>query len=595
MSVFATNEITTAGLALIAQATSANPLCYVMAYSSTTVPSNPEDVSSYDGITGTIDASSATENTTRIVARFGNSSNSQPVKGIAISAKLQSQADSAAVIFAYCSDANSEIVFPSTSLPEQVTRFAFNLTFDPTTTVSVAEAGYATLADLERLVSCHRAGDPQVGDAQTVLGVKTFKDMIIAPDTGDSLRIGSNIPHQDAATGTTLYEPTTNTTECNGTLSIVGELRVEDHILSGTIAHPGFLSSKLIRGVRDLYAMDVQGGYGSIIMHGTISPADSGSMLGSQNATWTHIFSSETHADYITAATNNGFIYVADALLPGSSGVNIGGTRANPTERFNTLYVSTANANVVTIPYVSSAVNASVSLTCDEHGLLVLDGSIVPEDANSYDLGKPQKAWDSLYLDGAVYLSLDEDGGQGFSINASPMEGIAQFNNTYRDASSQAAIGKFDFLDADGDYGTLEAGEYIGMNSTISDVSHVYQPHATTVATIAVGALIMAIIPQGIMDHFAGSVVTAGTEFQVTSATNEVSDARLRYRWYVAMLRADTATGEALWSVSTQADGATVLSSGMYKILCSVDIADSGQIVPVMAVLLQKTSDEYPS
>lgn len=553
-NVFSTNEVTQAGLALIAQATSTIAIVFTKALSSASVPSDPEDADDYTGIEGTIDASSATEATARVIALFRNTetASSQLVKAIAIMAKLASQSDSDAVVFAYSSDADSQIYFPASTAPAQRTRFAFGFDFSQTQSVSVTEAGCATLSDLERFVSCHRAGNPNVGDAQTVLGEKTFKDIIIAPTTGDSFRIGSNTSRQDASTGSTIYEPTTNTTECNGTLNVIGELRVEDHVSAGDIAHPGFLSSKLIRGVRELYAMDTQTGYGTILLYGALCSATGTGTLGNQYVPWANVHTNELNA-------------------------------------------SAAYVPSLTIPYAGSGATAGVTLVCDEHGLLVLDGSIVPEDANSYDLGKPQKAWDSLYLDGAVYISLDEDGGQGFSMNASPTEGIAQFNNTYRDASSQAAIGKFEFFDADGEYGKLEAGEYVGMNSTISDVSHVYQPNATTVATIAVGALIMAIIPQGIMTHYAGAVITAGTEFQVTSATSEVSDANLRYRWYVAMLRADTNTGEALWYVSTQADGATVLSSGMYKILCSVDIADSGHIVPVMAVLLQKVSDEYPS
>ena len=548
-SVFAHQVITDAGLALVASSSASNPIVWTMGISNATVPSDPEDKTQYTGLQAPVDAASSTQNVARIVVGFSNDTGSTvAVKAVALLGKLANQSASQAVIAAYVYDENSSIELSPSEM--QRTRFAFNLVFNGASTVSVFQTGDLTIADAERFVSCHRAGNPNVGDAQTVLGVKTFKDIIIAPATGDSFRIGSNTSRQNASTGSTIYEPTTNTTECNGTLNVIGELRVEDHVSAGNIAHPGFLSSKLIRGVRELYAMDTQTGYGTILLYGALCSANSTGTLGNQYVPWANIYTSEINA-------------------------------------------STAYVPSLTIPYASSAVNASVTLTCDEHGLLVLDGSVVPEDTNSYDLGKPQKAWDSLYLDGSLYISL-VSGEQGFSINASPREGIAQFNNTYRDAS-QNAIGKFDFLDADGEYGTLEAGEYVGMNSSISDVSHVYQPNSTTVATIAVGALIMAIIPQGIMDHFAGAVITAGTEFQVTSATREVSDANLRYRWYVAMLRADTTTGEALWYVSTQAGGATVLSSGMYKILCSVDIADSGHIVPVMAVLLQKISDEYPS
>lgn len=184
-SVFSTNIITQAGLRLIAEATAANPIVYVDACSSSQVPSNPENLNAYDGISGIIDASSATDNTARIVARYGNntSRSAQMVKAIAITARLSSQQDSDKVIFAYCSDANSQIVFPPSSAPEQRTRFAFNLTFDGQGAVEVVDAGCAALSDLERLVSCHRAGNPNVGDDQQIHGNKTFLDETVFSDT----------------------------------------------------------------------------------------------------------------------------------------------------------------------------------------------------------------------------------------------------------------------------------------------------------------------------------------------------------------------------------------------------------------------------
>ena len=175
-NVFSTNKVSQAGLALIAQATSSNPIAFVKALSSATVPSDPDDDGAYTGIEGAIDASSATESTARVIARFGNAStSSQLVKAIAIMAKLASQSDSDAVVFAYSSDADSQIYFPSRTAPAQRTRFAFAFDFSQTQSVSVTEAGCATLADLERFVSCHRAGNPNVGDAQTILGDKTWE------------------------------------------------------------------------------------------------------------------------------------------------------------------------------------------------------------------------------------------------------------------------------------------------------------------------------------------------------------------------------------------------------------------------------------
>ena len=173
-SVFQTNEITQAGLRLIAESSSANPIAFVDALSASQIPQDPEEAQGYNGIGGTIDASSATDTTARVVALFGNTSTSeaQVVKAIAIRAKLASQSDSDAVIFAYSYDADSSIYFPSNTAPSQRTRFAFAFDFSQTNNVSVTEAGSASLADLERFVSCHKAGNPNNGEDQTIFGDK---------------------------------------------------------------------------------------------------------------------------------------------------------------------------------------------------------------------------------------------------------------------------------------------------------------------------------------------------------------------------------------------------------------------------------------
>ena len=186
-SIFSVNEITQAGLALVASATSSNPIAYVKALSASQIPQTPQDLeveNYYNGIEGEIDASSATDNVARIVAVYGNNITDTPqlVKAIAIMGKLANQSDSQAVIFAYCYDADSQIKFPALSAPDQHTRFAFNFAFDQVEAVSVTEAGSASLADLERLVSCHKAGNPNAGEDQTILGEKTFQNTMTTHD-----------------------------------------------------------------------------------------------------------------------------------------------------------------------------------------------------------------------------------------------------------------------------------------------------------------------------------------------------------------------------------------------------------------------------
>ena len=174
--VFSDQVVTVAGRALIASATATNQIVFVKALSATTVPADPSVTTGYDGVQGTITSSSATNNVARVVTSYNNAqtSTSQPVKAIALMGKLASQSDAKAVIFAYCTDSGSEIYFPGNNAPEQITRFAYNIAFEGNAPLEVTEAGAASLSDLDRFVSLHRAGDPTTGDVQTIRGRKTF-------------------------------------------------------------------------------------------------------------------------------------------------------------------------------------------------------------------------------------------------------------------------------------------------------------------------------------------------------------------------------------------------------------------------------------
>ena len=248
-SVFQTNEITQAGLRLIAESSSANPIAFVDALSASQIPQDPEDAQGYNGIGGTIDASSATDTTARVVALFGNTStsSSQVVKAIAIRAKLASQSDSDAVIFAYSYDADSAIHFPPNTAPSQRTRFAFAFDFSQTQYVSVTEAGSASLADLERFVSCHKAGNPNAGEDQTIFGDKTWEHQqdfneacrfhntvvtnIVFPEIDNKYSLGLQNARYNAIYGETVNSTNVVTSTVSADEASIGSLNV--HVQDG--------------------------------------------------------------------------------------------------------------------------------------------------------------------------------------------------------------------------------------------------------------------------------------------------------------------------------------------------------------------------
>ena len=204
--VFSSQVVTVAGRTLIASATATNQIVFTKALSATTVPADPSVTTGYDGVQGTITSSSATNNVARVVTSFNNAptSASQPVKAIALMGRLASQSDAEAVIFAYCTDSDSEIYFPGNNAPEQITRFAYNIAFEGTAPLEVTEVGSASLSDLDRFVSLHRAGDPTTGEEQTIKGSKTFDGEVtlkrdvhmsanIVPTKGSTYKIGDSV------------------------------------------------------------------------------------------------------------------------------------------------------------------------------------------------------------------------------------------------------------------------------------------------------------------------------------------------------------------------------------------------------------------
>lgn len=173
--------VTVDGAALIAKATAANPIVYVAALSKATAAESDADLSTkpaswYDGKTGDIAAVSAVGNNARIVAVWGNQGSAQPAKSLAVTARLASQTDEEAVVMTAMSDPDSTVTLPGADDIQGGVEVPFNVALNASGDVEVTPGAAASIADLARFVSLHKAGDPTQGEAQTILGEKTFYD-----------------------------------------------------------------------------------------------------------------------------------------------------------------------------------------------------------------------------------------------------------------------------------------------------------------------------------------------------------------------------------------------------------------------------------
>lgn len=196
---FSVNALTSAGFDLIAQATSANPIVWIGAVASVNDYSAVE-ISSLDDPTdgawgvqgGIIVAASATGTTARIIAGFTNRASETTVKTIGVVCRLANQLDSEAIVVAAISDANASIRIPPTTEPAVRIEVDVNVTISATNTVTVTSstAGSAMLSDLDRFMSCHKAGQPTTGERQGIYGIKDFQnDIYVGDDTGVSIRL----------------------------------------------------------------------------------------------------------------------------------------------------------------------------------------------------------------------------------------------------------------------------------------------------------------------------------------------------------------------------------------------------------------------
>ena len=324
--VFSDQVITVAGRSLIASATATNQIVFVKALSATTVPADPSVTSGYDGVQGTITSSSATNNVARVVTSYNNapSNASQPVKAIALMGRLASQSDAEAVIFAYCTDSGSEIFFPGNNAPDQITRFAYNVAFEGNAPLEVTEAGAASLSDLDRFVSCHKAGDPTTGDVQTIRGRKTFTNEITLQST---LSSSSLIMTTGAVSGSTgifqeAYLETPN--EVKQVYAYTNESISRVQFKTVPVAISSEANAEIaVTGTFDISAT------GGINVDGRLLPVQEYSYLGDSDHVWFYAHVNELTAEEVYASAYGGAATqiksdrVTGLYLTDSGGVNL--------------------------------------------------------------------------------------------------------------------------------------------------------------------------------------------------------------------------------------------------------------------------------
>lgn len=369
--VFSSQVITVAGRSLIASATATNQIVFVKALSATTVPADPSQTSGYDGVQGSVTSSSATNNVARVVTSYNNATSNapQPVKAIALMGKLASQSDAEAVIFAYCTDSDSDIYLPANSAPQQITRFAYNIAFEGNTPLEVTEVGAASLSDLDRFVSLHRAGDPTRGDDQSIKGSKTFDGEVtlkgevhmsanIVPTKGSTYKIGGSVE--------------------NSLSDVYTERLHVGTILNGEVVSPD---------------VDVELGSSISPEHTTVTKGISSVYIGSSNARFNSVYAGTVNGVYLelsqaatsykaTLACEDGAILAGNDIVP-SSQASVLPSCGRVTRPWKEMYVK----NAIFLTKGTSSTTDNLVIYEDEGGIN-FDNSYTGGDAGTFRFRK---------------------------------------------------------------------------------------------------------------------------------------------------------------------------------------------------------------
>ena len=271
----------------------------------------------YTDVSSKILSLSVTGQTLRAVVQFKSTGNTaRECKSVAL------LSDNNVIAILSSSDVIFTIPASSTSIVGVSVDFDIVFTNAGQATVDVSTANTAMQSDLDRLVSCHVAGDAQSGEAQTIRGQKTFTDQatfnsLVVAEKGLTSRKDLNITRMNVLD---------NDSSVLGFLGNGGGGKV---VLSMEKRAPIFISSTNSAVNISGASINITAPSGSVNVDGRLLPVQEYSYLGDSDHVWYYAHINELTAEevsanaYLGAATQIKSNRVNGIYLSDSSGANM--------------------------------------------------------------------------------------------------------------------------------------------------------------------------------------------------------------------------------------------------------------------------------
>lgn len=296
MAVWNVQQVTNWGCAYFAASSTTNPVKATGgAVSNTSLTDAQAQATStldaflgkYSDVSSKILSLSVTGQTLRAVVQFKSTGDTaRECKSVAL------LSDNNVIAILSSSDVIFTIPASSTSIIGVSVDFDIVFTNAGQATVDVSTANTAMQSDLDRLVSCHVAGDPDTGEAQYIKGEKTFGDKVILStvDFNGKLTVNNYFEAQQVSTPEFFLS--------SNNVAVL-------HIWRHNIESKSFISAAsqplTIQG--DSFPLTIEAEKG-IFIEGDIKPSyDNTNELGGEDNRWSSVWANEVNCDggFITA------------------------------------------------------------------------------------------------------------------------------------------------------------------------------------------------------------------------------------------------------------------------------------------------------
>lgn len=248
----------------------------------------------YSDVSSKILSLSVTGQTLRAVVQFKSTGNTaRECKSVAL------LSDNNVIAILSSSDVIFTIPASSTSVVGVSVDFDIVFTNAGQATVDVSTANTAMQSDLDRLVSCHVAGDAQSGEAQTIRGAKTFTNettfnSLVVAEKGLTSRKDLNITRMNVLD---------NDSSVLGFLGNGGGSKV---VLSMEKRAPIFISNTNSTVNISGASINLNAESGSVNVNGRLLPVQEYSYLGDSDHVWFYAHINELTAEEVYASAYGG-------------------------------------------------------------------------------------------------------------------------------------------------------------------------------------------------------------------------------------------------------------------------------------------------